>query len=165
MPVVRELLERGATVDAADGIGETPLIIASMRGHLPVVRELLERGATVDAADDMGDTPLYVAIWKGHLGIISELLARGAKVSKKILKFAINPVIKALLEEGPQQRPAQAAPENSEIKALLEEDTPRWAYPRNRSVAPAIGGRRRRYTHTKRTKRKASTRKNRSSYV
>ena len=42
---MRELLQRGAVVDAAENDGATPLFIASEKGHLEVVRELLARGA------------------------------------------------------------------------------------------------------------------------
>jgi ankyrin repeat protein len=138
LEIVRELLARGASVDAAMNGGATPLYVASQMGHLEVVRELLERGAAVDAAYDGDYTPLLIASAYGHFEIVSELLAAGAKVSKKILTVAINPEIKALLKEGP----------------------PRWASPRSTNPPPAIGGRRRRrYTHTKRTKRKTNTRK------
>ena len=148
LEVVKALLARGASVDAAMNDGATPLYVASQMGHLDVVRELLERGAAVDAAYDGDYTPLLIASAYGHFEIVSELLAAGAKVSKKILTVAINPEIKALLE-----------------KALLEERPPRWASPRSTNPPPTIGGRRRRYTYTKRTKRKSNTRKNRRSYV
>jgi hypothetical protein len=78
---VRELLARGAAVDAALNDGRTLLLIASEAGHLEVVRELLARGAAVDAARDDGATPLLVASQKGHLEVVRELLSRGAAVN------------------------------------------------------------------------------------
>ena len=47
MEVVRELLARGAAVNAATNGGATPLFLAIQKGHFEVVRELLARGAAV----------------------------------------------------------------------------------------------------------------------
>ena len=90
MEAVRELLARGAAVDTADNDGNTPLCIASWKGHLEVVRELLTRGAAVDTARNDGATPLYLASLKGHLEVVRELLARGA--SRHVLSFARSPL-------------------------------------------------------------------------
>ena len=78
--VARELLAKGAEVDAADEEGLTPLYAASKLGHLAFVRVLLAKGAKVDAADKEGATPLFIASQKGHLGVARELLAQGAAV-------------------------------------------------------------------------------------
>jgi len=55
----------GAAVDAAMYDGATPLLVASMHGHLEVVKELLfgegHPGAAVDASTNNGMTPLKVA--------------------------------------------------------------------------------------------------------
>jgi ankyrin repeat protein len=80
LEVVRELLGRGAAVDAALSEGATPLFVASEKGHLEVIRELLARGASVDAAADDGATPLFIASQEGLLNVVKELLARGAAV-------------------------------------------------------------------------------------
>ncbi len=42
---MRELLARGANVNAADNFGGTPLILASWCGHAEVVQALLSAGA------------------------------------------------------------------------------------------------------------------------
>jgi ankyrin repeat protein len=65
-------------VDAAADDGNTPLLIASLEGHLEVVRELLARGAAVDATRNDGWTPLLIATALGRLELVRELLARGA---------------------------------------------------------------------------------------
>ena len=66
---MRELLARGAAVDAAENDGYTPLIIASQKGHLGVVRELLARGALPGSAAHNGATALSVATANGHAAI------------------------------------------------------------------------------------------------
>jgi ankyrin repeat protein len=45
------LLGLGAKVDAANRMGETPLIIAVQQRELPIVRLLLNAGANPDRAD------------------------------------------------------------------------------------------------------------------
>ena len=45
LDVVRELLARGANIEAASNGGFTPLILASWLGHVDVVRALLAAGA------------------------------------------------------------------------------------------------------------------------
>jgi ankyrin repeat protein len=78
LDVVRELLARGANIEAADNIGATSLFAASQVGYLDVVRELLARGAVVDAAFDTGATPLIQASWSGHTEVVRALLDAGA---------------------------------------------------------------------------------------
>jgi ankyrin repeat protein len=53
---VRELLARGAIVNAAFNTGDTPLIVASFFGHVEVVRALLAAGANKRSADGGGAT-------------------------------------------------------------------------------------------------------------
>ena len=83
MEVVRELLARGAAVDAAENYGWTPLLIASQRGHLEVVRELLARGALPGVAAHNGATALSRATARGHAAVaalIRAALARARRV-------------------------------------------------------------------------------------
>ena len=80
LAVVRELLAKGAEVDAAENHGATPLYVASKLGHSEVARELLLKGADVDAAAHDGYTPLLIASKNSHLAVVRVLLAKGAKV-------------------------------------------------------------------------------------
>ncbi|MEO1083323.1 MAG: PQQ-binding-like beta-propeller repeat protein [Acidobacteriota bacterium] len=55
----RQLLEKGAAVDAANRYGATPLFFAVDKGHLEMVKLLLEKGASVDITDSFYNaTPL-----------------------------------------------------------------------------------------------------------
>ena len=56
LDVVRELLARGAVVDAANNDGATPLIQASWQGHTEVVRALLAAGANKRHVQNNGAT-------------------------------------------------------------------------------------------------------------
>ena len=50
--------QRNVSVDVANAAGETPLMMAAIKGHLPLVRRLIERGAAVNKP---GWTPLHYA--------------------------------------------------------------------------------------------------------
>ncbi len=75
---MRELLARGANIEAAANDGATSLFIASREGHFDVVRELLARGANIEAATVDGATPLIHASYCGIVDVVRVLLAAGA---------------------------------------------------------------------------------------
>ena len=75
---MRELLVRGANIEAAMNQGATSLYVASREGHLDVVRELLARGANANAAFNTGTMPLILASWRGHAEIVGTPSAAGA---------------------------------------------------------------------------------------
>lgn len=82
--IVSVLLARGATVDARDGQGRTPLMAASEFGRSDVVDMLLTAGADPAAVDQKGKTALHLAagsFWANasdRLGALIQLLNRGA---------------------------------------------------------------------------------------
>lgn len=80
--LVAELLKRGASVNSACG-ALTPLIAASVRGHVGVVELLLSKGAEVDKRTEKGPTALMQASLGGHRRVVELLLERGAKVNVK----------------------------------------------------------------------------------
>jgi ankyrin repeat protein len=79
---VRELVERGAELNAIDDYGAT-ILHAQFRDvpYLPVVRELLRLGANVDARAGNGKTALMMAVEQVRPDIVQELIARGASVN------------------------------------------------------------------------------------
>ena len=56
LDVVRELLARGASTEAANWFGDTPLTASSHVGHIEVVRALLAAGADKRHVASNGDT-------------------------------------------------------------------------------------------------------------
>ncbi len=80
LEIVRELLGRGANVNAAQtDDGMTSLMMASENGHLEIVRELLGRGAAVNAAcTGYGSTSLMLSCKNDHLETARLLLQHGA---------------------------------------------------------------------------------------
>ncbi|MDR2773974.1 MAG: ankyrin repeat domain-containing protein [Tannerella sp.] len=78
---VKELLKKGAKVNAADEYGETALMKASFNGNTEIAKLLLEKGAKVNAANEYGETALMKASFNGNTEIAKLLLEKGAKVN------------------------------------------------------------------------------------
>ena len=75
------LLHAGADVESGDGVGDTPLSVASAAGHAEVVKALIEHGANVNAAEESEFyTALMAASVNGHVEIVRLLLNHGAEV-------------------------------------------------------------------------------------
>ncbi|KAK3190887.1 hypothetical protein K4F52_003204 [Lecanicillium sp. MT-2017a] len=108
--LVRQLLEKGAEVDARDSeYGRTPLLWAAISGHEAVVQLLLEKGADIEAKDRIFKlTPLAYAADSGNKAMVKLLLESGADVGpfdesgQTPLSWANEPgneaVVKLLLE-------------------------------------------------------------------
>ena len=79
---VRELIAKGANVNATDNEGKTPLVRAVTNKHEAVVKALLKLGANVDQGDRAGVTPLMFASKMGSVEIVKLLLDKGANVNK-----------------------------------------------------------------------------------
>lgn len=54
MELVKELIKRGADVDARNAEGETPLLMAAYYNEVAMAKVLLDAGANVCAQDNMG---------------------------------------------------------------------------------------------------------------
>lgn len=82
--VVRELLSRGADVDARpnDRVW-TALLLAIVRGSEIMVRELVAGGASLEVPARDGRTPLIMAVDYGRADIASALLRAGALVDAR----------------------------------------------------------------------------------
>lgn len=76
----RELIAKGADVNAKFRYGQTPIFKAAERGNTEVVKVLLEKGADVNVRDTFyGATALTWAADKGHIEVVRALLDRGIK--------------------------------------------------------------------------------------
>jgi ankyrin repeat protein len=94
---VRDLLRRGARVDAASPMGVSALHIAASLGRTDVLRELLaaERGVFSSGADVHGNTPLLLAAAGGHADAVTLLLAAGADVKARTVYDLATPMMRA----------------------------------------------------------------------
>uniref|UniRef100_A0A8C2APS4 Cortactin-binding protein 2 n=1 Tax=Cyprinus carpio TaxID=7962 RepID=A0A8C2APS4_CYPCA len=75
------LLTSGASADAVDETGFTPLHAAAENGHHGCVKALVKYGADLDRECSQGRTPLYLACEQGHVECVKVLLDAGADCS------------------------------------------------------------------------------------
>ena len=85
LEAVRDLLHRGAEVDAQSEKGKTALHYAAANGHVEVVKVLITSGAKVDSRDRDWHTPLMFAAIYGCNHTVQALLTSGADVQAKTL--------------------------------------------------------------------------------
>ena len=76
---LRQLLIRGADVNATNRLGWTPLMSAALRGHADAVAALLRAGADPNHVGAEGRTALEVSVWCGNLEVGRLLLDKGAQ--------------------------------------------------------------------------------------
>jgi len=90
------LLEMCLLVDARDGNGRTPLMLAADRGQLAVVRAFEQAGANVNACDNMKSNALMYAAHNTHPEVVEFLLECNADVdvtdasNKNALAYAMS---------------------------------------------------------------------------
>ena len=106
---IRDALDKGASVNARDDKGNTPLMLAAVYGDTACIRLLLERGATVNVTNIEGATPLMRAAY--DYDKVRLLIDRGAEVNGRsalgntALMLAARPVnshraVKLLIDHG-----------------------------------------------------------------
>jgi hypothetical protein len=81
-PLVQAMLIHGATVNVADGDGNTPLMWAALSNRLNSMRLLLDHEAEVNAKAKDGTTTLeYAAMLRGNSDMVRLLLKNGANAN------------------------------------------------------------------------------------
>jgi ankyrin repeat protein len=84
---VTELLAAGASPNASESFGITPLMVAAIRGDARSVRLLLDAGAYVNATDLYGTTALAHAAAYAGADVIELLVAAGARPDARLLDY------------------------------------------------------------------------------
>jgi len=115
--VIKILLEKGATVDIANQVGYTPLIMAALQ---TVLLENKDNMADVNQVDADGQSPLYVAAQNGRIEVVKILLKKGADVQKTSM-FGYSPLMVAV-KEG-HIKVVQALLENKVVLADIYQTT------------------------------------------
>eukprot|EP00949_MAST-11_sp_MAST-11-sp1_P001982 g1982.t1 len=82
MDAVAMHLRLGMDVNARDGNGMTPLLIAAKHGNFRVAELMVREGADIHLAKPNGNSPLYVATYWECKDIVSFLLRVGAEVNQ-----------------------------------------------------------------------------------
>nr|XP_034986105.1 ankyrin repeat and SOCS box protein 10 isoform X1 [Zootoca vivipara] len=101
---VRLFLSYGASLEARNAEGQTPLNAACAQAHPPealgdcyeVCRQLVEAGASVDAPDADRQRPLHLACKAANPRVVALLLARGASVN--IVSYSGNTALHNILQ-------------------------------------------------------------------
>lgn len=100
-------------LDEPNAQGETPLMIAAIRGSLPAVQALVKRGASVNRA---GWTPLHYACSGPDNGVAAFLIAQGAELNARsengttplmmAARYGAGDLVPLLLKAGAEPRAA-----------------------------------------------------------
>jgi ankyrin repeat protein len=98
---IKEVLSKGANVNALDGSGLTPLMYASYRGFKDAAELLIQSGADVNFKNRQGETALTKACGNNRLEMVRLLLAHGADVNAKA-RNGYTPLIIAAARSGPE---------------------------------------------------------------
>ncbi len=77
---LRTYIQSGANVNASNPYGETPLMLASSRGHPALISLLLSLGADVNTISPHGYAAVINAAHRGHYDAVKLLLDAGATV-------------------------------------------------------------------------------------
>jgi hypothetical protein len=99
-------------VDDKGNVGQTPLMVAAVRGDADMVRLLLSMGAKVWLPDRADWTALHYAVIKDHLEVVQELLAAGANPKN---------VTKGDVDSGTGWHSALALAQSDTCRKLLED--------------------------------------------
>lgn len=83
IPLLRLLLDKGASPDVKTLTGLTPLMAASGRANIEAMRLLIEKKADVNAKNEAGATPLIAAASTGKAEAVRMLLEKGADPNVK----------------------------------------------------------------------------------
>jgi ankyrin repeat protein len=91
---IEEYINYGAELNYKDSNGDTPLIWASVRGHMNVIELLLSKGANLHDKDNDGNSPIIAASQYGHKEVVELLLSKGADPNNKNI-IGDSPIIRA----------------------------------------------------------------------
>lgn len=83
---IQQLLSSGADINARDGSGITPLLMAASLGSHTVVSFLLAHSPDVPAITLYGETALHLAARYGHMKVIEVLVVNGINLNAKTFR-------------------------------------------------------------------------------
>lgn len=134
LPLLGELLDRGASLEARDRSGSTVLLKAAAAGQEEVVTLLLDRGAPLEQHNLKGSTALTLAVNGNHRKLVEALLERGASIepvnraSTTLLGAAAfngsARIVRLLLEKGADPSAPDAAGKGPILYAAAKGFTP-----------------------------------------
>ena len=78
---LKELIQKGADVNAVDEDSTNMLTVAVYEGNLEIVKVLIEHGADVNKTDDEGNSALHAVAQHAHLDIVNVLIRSNADLN------------------------------------------------------------------------------------
>jgi len=116
---VEKLLLEGVPVDsrATWEFNTTPLMVASMWGHVRVVELLIANRCDLELRDEQGQTALFHAATWGRLDVVKALIDRGAKLDTPAKYTKTTPLMTAA-SRGQTMVCAHLVREGCNVKAL-----------------------------------------------
>jgi ankyrin repeat protein len=96
------LIRAGASVDAANRRGITPLDLACVNGSAAMIRKLLDAGTNPNATHPDGQTPLMTTARTGNPDAVRVLLDKGAAVNAKDMIAEQTALMFAITENHPE---------------------------------------------------------------
>ena len=81
LPIVKALIEAGASPDSKNFYNDTPLSVACQKGHLEIAEYLINKGANIHGVDKQQRTPLIRACQNGQIHVVSMLLRKGVNAN------------------------------------------------------------------------------------
>ena len=81
-PIVKYLIDKGASLDLRNKNEDTALILAANYNHADVARFLVENGANVNAIGSYGSTALIFSAKNGNFELAQHLVENGADINK-----------------------------------------------------------------------------------
>ena len=117
---VRYLVARGAAINAQDGRGNTPLLLATSGNFIEAVDQLTKLRANVNLGNQSGETPLIRAVQLRNLELVRLLLAAGANADQRDVVAGLSardyanqdsrsPAIVKLINDAPKTAPRAVA--------------------------------------------------------
>jgi ankyrin repeat protein len=79
----KQLMDKGANIEARTNINETPLHLAAQNNNLEVVKMLIEFKANIRARSNIKETPLHLAIKNKSLDVAKLLIGKGAYLNAR----------------------------------------------------------------------------------
>lgn len=88
LPLVKKLINEGASINVELFNGMTPIHQAAMSGHFDIVHYLLDSGADVNSKMANGITPLFIAVESQNPDVIKLLLSKDAQYTEREVNLA-----------------------------------------------------------------------------
>jgi ankyrin repeat protein len=106
----KQLIDKGANIEARTNVDETPLHLAATNNNHEVLRMLIEKQAKIEARTYKGETALHLSTENNHIEVIKFLIENSANIEAQTdkdetaLHIAVKhnslEVVKLLIEKG-----------------------------------------------------------------